>query len=142
VDNAGTAQFEARRAVFDDVRTHIESACANFPPPAVERVVLIVEELFCNTIEHGYGGDSGRPVWLTLVPSDRGCAVRYRDAAPAHDPFAHATSPELPASPEQLPVGGLGVYLIGQFCTVKHYERHADHNVIELFVPVTVTAES
>lgn len=136
MNNAATAQFEARRAAFDAVRAHIENACTALAPPAVERVVLIVEELFCNTIEHGYGGDCDRPVWLTLVPSAGGCAVRYRDAAPAHDPFAHATSPELPASPDLLPIGGLGVYLIGQFCTVKHYERHADHNVIELFVPV------
>ena len=135
MDNSGTAQFEARRTAFDAVRAFVENACATLAPANVERVVLIVEELFCNTIEHGYGDDSARPVWLTLVPSERGCAVRYRDAAPAHDPFAHATSPELPANPDMLPIGGLGVYLIGQFCTVKHYERHADHNVIELFVP-------
>jgi len=36
---------------------------------------------------------------------------------------------------DKLPVGGLGVFLIGQFCTLKCYERRGDRNVIELCVP-------
>lgn len=31
--------------------------------------------------------------------------------------------------------GGLGVFLIGHFCSLKRHERRDEHNVIELFVP-------
>lgn len=98
-------------------------------------MVLIAEELFSNTIEHGYRRDCDDPVWLTVAPGTGGCTLIYQDAAPAHDPFSHITTPQLPADPQRLPVGGLGVFLIGHFCTVKRYERRAEHNVIELFVP-------
>jgi serine/threonine-protein kinase RsbW len=129
-------RFNARRAEFAAVRTFVEVACGALATPAVQRVVLIAEELFSNTIEHGYCGDCDHPVWLTVAPVAHGCTLVYQDAAPAHDPFSHNTTPALPADPRSLPVGGLGVFLIGQFCTVKRYERRAEHNVIELFVPL------
>jgi len=128
-------RFVARRAEFAAIRAHLESACVALPSYFVQRFVLIAEELFCNSIEHGYGGDCDQPVWLTVTPAADGCTLIYRDAAPAHDPFVHVTLPRA-QSVEALPVGGLGVYLIGQFCTLKRYQWHAEHNVIELFVPL------
>jgi len=32
------------------------------------KVLLIVEELFTNTVTHGYGGESESPVWLAFEP--------------------------------------------------------------------------
>ncbi len=133
-------RFNARRVQFSEVRAFVEAACAALAPSAIQRVVLIAEELFSNTIEHGYGGDCDHPVWLTVLPAAQGCTLVYQDAAPAHDPFAHITTPALPEDPHELPVGGLGVFLIGQYCTVKHYERRAEHNVIELFVPAEMSS--
>jgi serine/threonine-protein kinase RsbW len=127
--------FCARRAEFDAVRNFVESACRSLPHADRQRLVLIVEELFSNSIEHGYGGDSDRPVWLTLTPAAEGCGLVYEDAAPAHDPFAGVPDPALEKSAESRPVGGLGVFLIGQYCSLKRHERRGEHNVIELFVP-------
>jgi anti-sigma regulatory factor (Ser/Thr protein kinase) len=129
-----TRRFCARRSEFGAVRNFIDSACANLPHADRQRLVLIIEELFCNSIEHGYGGDSERPVWLALAPTAGGCALIYEDAARAHNPFAGAQDPPPDANAEDLSVGGLGVLLVGQFCTSKRYERRNEHNVIELFV--------
>jgi anti-sigma regulatory factor (Ser/Thr protein kinase) len=128
-------RFSARRAEFDAIRQFIETACAGLPPAHRLRLILIVEELFCNSIDHGYGGDSEQPVWLSLAPAAQDCHVQYEDAAPAHDPFAGVNDPLLDADVEQRPVGGLGLYLIGQFCSSTHYQRRDEHNVIELTVP-------
>lgn len=128
-------RFNARRSEFEALREFVESACAGLPPAARQRIILIVEELFCNSVEHGYGDDSDQPVWLALATTAEGCALVYEDAAPAHDPFAGIPDPKLERSMDSRPVGGLGIFLIGQLCSLKRHERRDDHNVIELFVP-------
>ena len=137
MNTAENRRFSARRSEFEAVRNFVESACAALPHDYIQRLVLIAEELFCNTIEHGYGGDSDRPVWLELAPTARGCRLVYEDAAPPHDPFAGIKVPQLAENADNLPVGGLGVFLIGQFCTLKRYERRGDRNLIELCVPLS-----
>jgi serine/threonine-protein kinase RsbW len=117
------------------VRDFITLACETLRPADRERLVLIVEELFCNSIEHGYGGDGQEPVWLALTPTAEGCGLTYEDAAPAHDPFARAKVPPTHSHAERLPVGGLGVFLIGQLCSSTRYRRQHERNVIELFMP-------
>lgn len=128
-------RFRAHRSEFDAIRSFVESACQNFPHDDLQRLILIVEELFCNSVDHGYGGDSDQPVWLALAPAADGCGLVYQDAAPTHDPFAADNDPMLEAAVESRPVGGLGVFLIGQYCASKRYERRGERNVIELFVP-------
>jgi serine/threonine-protein kinase RsbW len=135
VDIAEKRRFGARRAEFRAVRDFVEAACAVLPHDYIQRLVLIAEELFCNTIEHGYGGDSDQPVWFELAPTAGGCRLVYQDAAPPHDPFTSIKLPQLAENADKLPIGGLGVFLIGQFCTLKCYERRGDLNVIELCVP-------
>jgi serine/threonine-protein kinase RsbW len=130
-------RFGARFSEFRAIRTFVEAACAALPGDDIERMVLIAEELFCNTIEHGYRGDSDHPVWLELAPGARGCTLLYQDAAPPHDPFTSIKLPQLAENADNLPVGGLGVFLIGHYCTLKRYERRGDRNVIELCVPRT-----
>ena len=129
--------FSARFSEFRAVRRFVEAACAGLPHGDIERLVLIAEELFCNTIEHGYRGDSDQSVWLELAPSAGGCKLLYQDAAPPHDPFTSIKLPQLVENADNLPIGGLGVFLIGHYCTLKRYERRGDRNVIELCVPQT-----
>jgi len=130
-------RFGARFSEFRAIRTFVEAACAALPCDDIERLVLIAEELFCNTIEHGYRGDSDQPVWLGVAPTAGGCKLLYQDAAPPHDPFTSIKLPQLAENADNLPVGGLGVFLIGHYCTLKRYERRGDRNVIELCVPRT-----
>jgi serine/threonine-protein kinase RsbW len=135
VETPAKRRFCARRSEFGAMRDFIESACGNLPHADRQRLVLIVEELLCNSVEHGYGGDSDQPVWLALAPTAAGCRLVYQDAAPAHDPFSAARDPLLEADVDSRPVGGLGVFLIGKLCSSKRYERRGEHNIIELFVP-------
>jgi len=135
VNIAENRRFGARRAEFRAIRAFVEAACAVLPHDYIQRLVLIAEELFCNTIEHGYGGDSDQPVWLELAATVRGCRLVYQDAAPPHDPFTSIKLPPLSENEDNIPIGGLGIYLIGQLCTLKCYERRGERNVIELCVP-------
>jgi serine/threonine-protein kinase RsbW len=79
------------------------------------RLTLIIEELFTNTVHHGYRAECDLPIRIALATEDATITLRYEDAAPAHDPLARL--PALPASVatpfESRPIGGLGVFLVG-----------------------------
>ena len=132
MDIPETRRFCARHADFGAICRFIESACANLSRADRQRLILIVEELFCNSVEHGYGGECDQPVWLTLALTEKSCRVVYEDGAPPHDPFAAARDPRLEADADSRPVGGLGVFLVGQMSSSKRYERRHERNVIEL----------
>jgi anti-sigma regulatory factor (Ser/Thr protein kinase) len=67
----------------------IEQSCTgrNIPRAMVARLRIVVEELYSNTIKHGYGGESQRPVRLLLRSAPR-IELVYEDAAPPFDPTA------------------------------------------------------
>ena len=133
-----TRRFTARQAEFDAIRAFIEAACATIEDDECQRAVLLVEELFANTVLHGYGGDSDEPVWLTVDLDSDGCRIVYEDRAPAYNPFA-TDEPDLDsAAPEDRPIGGLGIVFLNELSSARSYARRDDRNVVEMHVRRTV----
>ena len=129
-----TRRFTARQAEFDAIREFIESACSAIDEDERQRAVLLVEELFANSVIHGYGGDSDQPVWLTVDVQHHRCRLVYEDCAPAYNPFL-AEEPDLDAAaPEDRPVGGLGIVFLNELSTERSYARRGNRNVIALSV--------
>ncbi len=119
---------------MDEVRALVEGACAT---AGVERedclkVLLIVEELFTNTVTHGYGGESESPVWLAFEPGDGEFTLRYEDAAPQHNPFDEFRPLDTAVMIAKQPVGGLGLKLIRSLATGSSYRREGERNCIRL----------
>src|SRR5437773_11362398 len=87
--NAPLARFPARMDSMAEIRTFVEDACttAGIGREDCLKLLLIVEELFTNTVTHGYREESESPAWLAFHPSDSGSSLRYEDAAPPHNPF-------------------------------------------------------
>ena len=135
MDSPGRRQFSARLSEFDSIAAYIESACATLQEDARLRIVLLVEELFVNSINHGYGGDSDHPVWLTLRVDSEECHLLYEDCAPAYDPFSSVDTASTQGELDQRRIGGLGIVLLVEFSTQHDYRRDGDRNVIELRVP-------
>jgi anti-sigma regulatory factor (Ser/Thr protein kinase) len=138
VNSPARRHFTARQAEFEAIRTFIETVCAAIEDDERQRAVLLVEELFANSVCHGYGGDSDQPVWLTVDVADNGCHLVYEDCAPPYNPFL-AEEPDLdhPALEDRL-VGGLGIVFLTELSSTRSYERRGDTNVIELHVRRTV----
>ena len=128
-------QFPARNAELDAIRAFVEEICAAMDRDDQQRVILLVEELFANSVYHGYGGDSDMPVWITLDVRDSTCHVVYEDSAPAHDPFIDPPSPHLDGTLDERPIGGLGIVLLTELSSTHSYSRRGDRNVIEFEVP-------
>ena len=135
MDSPASQRFNARLSEFESVAAFIEAACAPLQEDARLRIVLLVEELFVNSVNHGYGGDSDQPVWLSLSVGDDECHLVYEDCAPAYDPFAAVDMSVTEAELDQRRIGGLGIVLLVEFSSKHDYQRRGDRNVIELDVP-------
>lgn len=121
------------------MRAFIEAVCREAAVARNDtlRIALVAEELFTNSVKHGYGGDSAKRVWLTLQPEPGACRLIYEDAAPPYDPFSQAGAPDLGAPVEARSVGGLGVLLVARFSRSHEYRRAGDRNRVSLVLPLT-----
>lgn len=128
-------RFNARQAEFDAIAEFIETACGKMKDEERLRIVLIVEELFANSVNHGYGRDCDEPVWLSLGVNDDDCHLVYEDCAPEYDPFAAVDTSSTDADVETRRVGGLGIVLLVELSSSRSYQRRGTHNVVELRVP-------
>jgi anti-sigma regulatory factor (Ser/Thr protein kinase) len=83
----------------------------NLQPDIAARVRVIVEELFLNTIDHGYGGECPRPVRLRLGGGCP-CVLIYEDEAPPFDPGAWLAKDNRPAAVARLSEGEAGIAML------------------------------
>lgn len=121
--------FPARLDALADVLAYVADACRRAGTDADTRMraELAVEELFTNTVHHGYRGGDGQPVWIAAGGEAGRLFVSYRDIAPAFDPLA---PPSRPTDPQR--VGGRGLGLIAGLADAADYRREDDGNCLEL----------
>ena len=120
-----------------ETATFVESFCARhgFSRDDALRLTLVIEELFTNTVMHGYRGDSDAPISIELSASEREIAVRYEDEAPAYDPLSQlADRAPIDGSVETRPVGGLGMRLVEHLARRASYARENGRNRLWLRV--------
>src|SRR5688500_1381474 len=91
---AYTITVPARLDAFARLRTFVDDACASAGVVRTDglRVLLLVEELFVNTVMHGYGQDCDEPVAVALTVTPTAIVVAYEDVCRAYDPFAAAAA--------------------------------------------------
>jgi serine/threonine-protein kinase RsbW len=115
-ENRDERVFAARMAAFGEARAFVEAFGARYGVDARDllRLQLIVEELFSNTVVHGYGRECDEPIEVALAVDDACITLTYEDAARAYDPLATlpALQAQLAAPIERRPVGQLGVALV------------------------------
>jgi anti-sigma regulatory factor (Ser/Thr protein kinase) len=134
--------FEASLEHFHDLREHVERYCGEvgIAGDTVGRLILVLEELFANTVEHGYSQLAGeaaeKPVWLVLAAGADGIEVVYEDAAPAHDPFAKAATPDYTGPADSWQIGGVGVALVIKLGRKVSYDRAGGRNRIGFTIPL------
>lgn len=127
-----TAVFPARRDALPDVCAFVEDACQRAAVPYRDglRLILLIEELFVNTVVHGHGRDSDAPVRLALSRIPSAVAVEYEDTAPAFNPFAAERPASDSADLDERQVGGLGITLITTMADDLDYVRREGRNQI------------
>ena len=96
------------------------------------RLLVILEELFTNVVQHGYGMQfAAGSVAVTLDWKHGLLTIDFVDDGPPFDPLAHS-APDLDAPAEQRPMGGLGIAIVRAFVDRARYCRKGDRNHLHL----------
>jgi len=125
-----TSMFPASLGALRAVRTFVERFCsaAGIARDPCLRLNLVLEELFTNTIRHGFGGDSDAAVWISLTRGADGLRIVYEDTAPPFNPYAWLSSS---SQPSRRP-GGLGILLTRELAASREYAYVFGRNSIRL----------
>ena len=121
--------FAARLSALPEILGCVRAACrdAGIVPPVALRAELAIEELFTNTVRHGYKGECDRPVWLHALPAPGAVCVTYQDAASAFDPLAAQPANGVPQD-----IGGQGIRLVRSLASSVAYRRADGRNILTL----------
>ena len=95
--------------------------------PDASDFILCTEELFTNVVTHGFCGQAGHQIEIELTLDAGEMRVSISDGAPAFDPTI-ATEPDLSASVEDRPIGGLGRYFVSTTMNFFCYRREQGRN--------------
>jgi serine/threonine-protein kinase RsbW len=126
VKNARSAMFLARLAELKRVGSFLEGFCAEvrLPRERCLRLNLVLEELFINSVNHGYRGDCDAPIWVTVDAQPQAVQVTYEDTAPPFNPFAYRV--------QMGKIGGLGVLLTRELAAARDYTYLFGRNRVRL----------
>jgi serine/threonine-protein kinase RsbW len=128
--------FGARMQELRQATQFVQTFCARqgWESELEQRLTLVLEELFTNTVRHGHRGDCEACVHVTLFAGDDGVSVLYEDEAPAFDSVAAGQSAaallDLPTA--QRPSGGMGLALVLGMASSARHERLAGGNRLHL----------
>lgn len=107
----------------------VEAFCAQHQVAHADaqRLTLVIEELFTNTVKHGHGGDNDAPVHVALGVDAIHVTLCYEDNARPFNPLQHAQGApdDIDGSVEERRVGGLGIRLVRQLTEQLDY-AHVD----------------
>ena len=119
--------FPARLRAFDQVKALIDEfgTAAELGPEDRHKLTIIVEELFTNTVNHGHGGDSDAPVFITFEEAQGDVQLIYEDSAPQFDPLAAGHRADIDPRIKERRIGGLGIFI-----TISLADK-ADYSYVE-----------
>ena len=112
---------------------YLEHFCAEMhvPPKAIQALMLAVEEMASNIVNHAYRRDARQTFRLTLQHHGDRIIVELRDHGPAFDPL-QAAAPDLETDPDERDSGGLGIHLVRHYIEDLHYAREGGENVLRM----------
>jgi anti-sigma regulatory factor (Ser/Thr protein kinase) len=131
---SNTTMFPPEMGALKAIRGFAERFCAGagIARDACLRLNLVLEELFTNTIRHGYRDGSEAPVWISLVRAGDSLRIVYEDGAPPFNPYAWlAAATSAGPQPLRRP-GGLGILLTRELAASREYAYVFGRNSIRL----------
>ncbi len=113
---------------------------AGLPSRVRRRVELVFEELFANTVLHGYKVDPAQApdalaapqlVWIELSAKPGKVRMVYQDSAAPFNPLLAAPSQPTGDARERA-LGGLGLIMVAKVPHSSRYERLEGRNVLHM----------
>lgn len=110
------------------------------PPAAAYSVQLALEEVVTNVIKYGFDDDGPHEIAVSMEVVDGHVELSVEDDGHEFDPLS-AQEPDLDASLEERPVGGLGLHLVRQMVDRIAYDREAGTNRVRIWVGLAERAD-
>jgi len=118
------------RAVMEFVREG--AVAAKLPDERQGELELIIDELVMNVCRHAYpDGEQGEVTVSWSVPAAGELSVEVADQGKEFNPLT-AKAPDLTASLEERPIGGLGIHLVKSLAKSLEYCREDGWNRLTL----------
>jgi serine/threonine-protein kinase RsbW len=123
---AASLSIGAELSNLGDIRRFVEDAALALQAEAdaTADVVLAVNEIATNIIEHGYRRRPGT-IEIDVRQNDDALVVRLRDQAPPFDP-TRAPAPDLSLSLDQRRFGGMGIHMARHLVDQLIYQGGTD----------------
>jgi anti-sigma regulatory factor (Ser/Thr protein kinase) len=127
--NFEVRQFPARITCLTEVLAHIASICKQAGLEYIEqmRVELVIEELYTNTVNHGYKQNCELPIWISAEVADNNMSITYQDAAPFFNPLERQPNENTSS------LGGVGVTIIQKFAQLHYFYKEGRNTLILIF---------
>jgi len=106
------------------------SACG-LPSAGLPAFELALEEVFINIVLHGSPRGTVHTVEVSLALTEGDFTMTLEDDGPGFDPLS-LPAPDLAASVDARPVGGLGVFLMRQMMDSVRYQRIGARNQLSM----------
>ena len=104
-----------------------------WPESLTFKVNLVLEELGINILTHGGKDMERRPeIEIVLTSEDHALTIEVLDDGHPFDPLQDSPNPDLAATIEGRPIGGLGIHLVRNLMDDLHYQRDAGRNRLTL----------
>ena len=99
------------------------------------RIDLVLDELVTNIIKYGYkGAPASEEIHIELYDAGPGkLQIVIVDAGVPFNPL-EAQAPDIDASIEDRPIGGLGIHFAKEFTEDMFYKRHNDKNYLTMII--------
>jgi len=119
----------ARYAELPGLMRHLgqQASLLGISATAIPRLHLILEELFSNSIEHGYGQECAQPVSISLQTHGSGVTLIYRDQAAPFDINQRSVR-----TPDEESLGGFGINLVLGMADAVRCRWEAGSNITEV----------
>lgn len=115
--------YRSRISAFDALVRSLTAWClhAQVPPATVDRLVLVLDELFSNIVIHGYRHDPQGDILVEAQVREGAVDVTLTDHAPPFNPLmVPKADTTLPL--EARPLGGLGLLFVRNTADALRYE--------------------
>lgn len=126
--------LEAAEEHTDELIEFLNAQLSQADCPRKARVQLDVaaEELFVNIARYAYDGEAGSVTVRTAFFDDPLCVqITFIDSGKPFDPLK-TQAPDTSVSPEERPVGGLGIYLVKNSMDAIEYTYRDGCNVLTI----------
>jgi anti-sigma regulatory factor (Ser/Thr protein kinase) len=112
------------------------------PTDELNRLLVIVDELFSNVVQHGYEAPEASGTVEVGLSYAGGClGIEVTDDGRPFDPLS-APPPDLDLPAEDRPIGGLGIHFVKKLVDEAQYSRRGRRNRLLLMRRIQPTTAS